>query len=336
MSGLIHFFGGFLSTVAFMFLMVFALVFLERKVLACFTLRYGPDRAGFKGTLQGLADIIKLFSKEDNCPETSHRFAFWLAPIIVFSSALVLYFLLPLPGSFILLNSEIDLILFVAVASLFIMSFFLAGYAGNNELSVIGAYRAVLSALAYNPPILLCILAVAVLAGSFNLKEIVALQWGGILNWFFIPSFIGFIAFFVSMLARLNRSPFNFSSNQNELAGGYHMEYSGVKYALFYIAECALLFAYTVFFVTLFLGGYLTPFVSWLLPAKFIFLEQFFWLFLKAFLVIFFIILIRASLPLFTIDRFLDISYKVILPFSAVNLIIVLVYKVIRSAQWSF
>lgn len=321
----------FVFMAVFLMLVVLFMVLLERRFLALLTVRYGPNRVGFQGVLQTVADAIKLLCKEDVRPRASLKALFFIAPLLMFCPIFMIYFLVPFSNNFIGLNSSVGLILFCAVSSIATLGIFLGGYASNNKYSIMGAFRAVSQAIAYEIPLLMCILSVAILAGTFNLNEIVKSQSGGIFNWFFLPLLVGFLVFFIGMLAELNRAPFDLPEGESELVGGYHTEYSGMKFAMFFLGEYALLFILPAFFVTIFLGGYQTPLPFWILPEHLLFIEQIFWLFLKTFAVILFIILIRATLPRLRMDKLLDLSFKVLIPLSILNLIIATIFVYVRN-----
>ena len=308
------------------------LVYLERRTLALFTLRFGPNRVGKEGILQPVADAIKLLLKGDCTPKECRKFLFFTAPIVVFCPVLTAFCLIPFNSAFLQTNFNISLILFSALVSIPVIGVFLAGYSSNNKYSLIGAIRSVAQALSFEIPMGACILAVAFIAGSLNINEIILVQSSvqGLFGWFFLPLFIGAAVFFISSLALLNRTPFDLSEAESELVSGYNIEYSGMKFALFFIAEYALLFLVSIIFVSLFFGGYLNPFGTYVLPENLLPLEQTFWLLIKTFIVILFIILIRAALPRMRYDRLLEFSYKVLLPLSLINLnaaILILYFK---------
>lgn len=312
---------------------VLLLVYLERRILALFTLRYGPNRVGKEGILQPVADAIKLLIKEDSTPKDRSKALFFAAPVIVFCPVITAFCLIPFNCYFVQTNFNVSAVLFSALASIPVIGVFLAGFSSNNKYSLIGAIRSTAQALSFEIPMGVCILAVAFLAGSLNLDEIILSQDStyGLFGWNFLPLFIGAFVFFICALALLNRTPFDLSEAESELVCGYNTEYSGIKFALFFMAEYALLFLVSMFIVSLFFGGYLSPFGVWVLPENLVFLEQTFWLLLKTFIVILFIILIRASLPRLRYDRLLEFSYKVLLPLSLINLNIAILVLYFRG-----
>lgn len=325
----------FITVVIIVILAVLLLVYLERRTLALFTLRFGPNRTGPEGILQTTADALKLLIKEDSTPKCARRVLYFIAPFIAFCPVLTAFCLLPLSGSFIPSNLETGIILFMALASIPVIGVFLAGFSSNNKYSLIGAARSAAQAISFEIPLGICVLAVSYMAGSLNINEIIQAQNSarGLFGWYIIPQIIGTVVFFISMLAMLNRTPFDLSEAESELVSGYNVEYSGMKFALFFLGEYALLFASSMFFVSLFFGGYLSPFGACVLPGSATFLEETFWLVLKTVFVILFIFLIRATLPRMRHDRLLEFSYKILLPLSLINLNICLIIQYIIGAK---
>lgn len=331
-SPLFYPFACFIITATVVFFAVLFLAYLERRVLALFTLRFGPNRVGKEGILQPVADAIKLLLKSNSTPKGCRKFLFFIAPVVMFCPVLTAFCLIPFNDFLLQTNFNISLVLFSALVSIPIIGVFLAGFSSNNKYSLIGAVRSIAQALSFEIPMSMCILSVSYTAGSLNINEIIQAQSSaqGLLGWFFLPLFIGTVVFFISSLALLSRTPFDFSKAESELVSGYNVEYSGMKLALFFITEYALLFLVSIIFVSLFFGGYLNPLGTYILPENFLVLEQTLWLLIKTFIVILFIILIRAALPRVRYDRLLEFSYKILLPLSLINLnaaILILYFK---------
>lgn len=325
----------FIIVISLVLIGILALVYAERRILALFTLRYGPNRVGYQGILQTLADAIKLLQKEDSAPSNRRRVLFFIAPFIVFCPVLCAFCLIPMADFpahswFLAQNSAMPtIILILGLVSIPVIGTFLACFSSNNKYALIGAVRGITQAISSEIPIGVCVLAVTFMAGSLNLNEIIQAQSGswGLFGWYFIPQIVGAVVFFTSSLALLGRTPFDLQEAESELVSGYNVEYSGMKFALFYMGEYALLILISAIFVSLFFGGYLSPFGKFILPAQIAFLEAFFWLLLKMFVIIFFIILIRASLPRLRYDRLLTFSYKILLPLSLINLNIAVIIQ---------
>lgn len=311
-------------------LVILALVLAERKLLGFFTQRKGPNRVGLWGILQTIADAFKLLCKENITPSGVDRFLFNLAPIMIFVPVLVALGLVPYSAEFTFMNFQTNVIIYMVLAALPMLCILLGGWASNNKYSLMGAMRNVAQVLAYELPIAFTILSVMVLASSMNLTEITLAQSSkiGALGWFGIPCFIGLIVMFISTLAELNRCPFDLPEAESELICGYNTEYSGMRFAMFYLAEYAMLFLNALIISVLFLGGYLSPFGKYLTDNSIlIYFEQAFWLFLKSFAVIFVIIWVRATLPRMASFDLLKFSWTVLLPVSILNFLLMVIYK---------
>ena len=309
---------------------VLILVLAERKLLGFFTQRKGPNRVGFWGVLQTLADAFKLLCKENITPKGVDRFLFNLAPVIIFIPVMTALGIIPYSAEFTFVNTQTNVILYLILAAFPVFSIFLAGWASNNKYSLLGAMRSISQVLSYELPITFVILSVAALASSVNLTGITLAQFSkwGIFGWFIFPCILGFIIMFISVLAELNRCPFDLPEAESELVCGYNTEYSGMRFALFYLGEYAMMFANSMFISVLFLGGYLPPFGKYLFSSSFlIYFEQAFWLFLKAGFIIFIMIWIRATLPRLAAFDLLKFSWAVLLPLSIINLFIAVLIK---------
>ena len=309
---------------------VLVLVLAERKLLGFFTQRKGPNRVGIWGVLQTLADAFKLLCKENITPTHADRFLFNLAPIILFIPVMTVLGIIPYSSEFTFVNTSTNVILYLILAAFPVLSIFLAGWASNNKYSLLGAMRSISQVLSYELPIAFVILSVAVLSSSLNLTGITLAQFSkwGVAGWFVFPCIIGFIIMFICILAELNRCPFDLPEAESELICGYNTEYSGMRFALFYLGEYAMMFANSMFFAILFLGGYLSPFGKYLFNSSFlIYFEQAFWLFLKAGFIIFVMIWIRATLPRLAAFDLLKFSWSVLLPLSIINLFIAVILK---------
>lgn len=311
-------------------LVVLFLVLAERKLLGFFTQRKGPNRVGFWGILQTLADAFKLLCKENITPEKSDKFLFNLAPILVFVPMFAALGILPYSSEFTFVNTSTNVILYLILAAFPVLSIFLAGWASNNKYSLMGAARSIAQVLSYELPITFVILSIVVLASSMNLTGITLAQTSkfGLFGWFIFPCVLGFLILFTSILAELNRCPFDLPEAESELISGYNTEYSGMRFAMFYLSEYSMMFANAIFISILFLGGYLSPFGKYLFSSSFlIYFEQAFWLFLKAFGLIFVMIWIRATFPRLASFDLIKFSWAFLLPLSILNLFIVVLIK---------
>ena len=316
---------------------ILALVLFERKLLGWFTQRKGPNRVGFWGGLQTLADAFKLLCKENITPNGADRVLFNLAPILMFLPVLIVLGLIPYSAEFSFMNFQTNLLIYIILATMPVLSILLGGWASNNKYSLIGGIRNVSQILAYELPIAFTVLSVMVLASSMNLTQITLAQSNqyGILGWFGFPCFIGFVIMIICTLAELNRCPFDLPEAESELICGYNTEYSGMRFALFYLSEYGMLFANSLLISIMFLGGYLSPLGKYLSPMIFsgtlgnvmIYFEQAFWLFAKSFLIIFLFIWIRATLPRLAAVDLLKFSWTILLPLSIVNFLLMTLLK---------
>ncbi len=327
----------FVAVAALMVGCVLFLVLFERKLLAFFTVRKGPNRVGPWGLFQTIADAIKLLFKEDIISSGASKILFSVAPIIFFFPAMVVYGLIPFNQHLVAINASIGLYLFMAVLSISVVGILFAGWSSNNKYSMLGSMRAVLQAISYELPLVLSAMGVVVLAQSMDLNKIVLEQSGGLFSWNIWIGFMSFAVFFVCSLAEINRVPFDLPEAESELVSGYNTEYSGMKFALFFLAEYALLFILSALIATLFFGGYSSAFGVYISNILFVhhptialvsvFFEQLGWLFLKIFLIIFLIIWIRATLPRFRATTLMSFCWKFLLPLSVLNLLFLAVFK---------
>lgn len=309
---------------------VIFLVLAERKLLGFFTQRKGPNRVGYWGLLQTVADALKLLCKENITPNKVDRILFNVAPILIFVPMFVALGILPYSSEFTFVNTQTNVILYLILVAFPVLSIFLAGWASNNKYSLMGAMRSVAQVLSYELPITFTVLSVIVLASSMNLTSITLAQSSklGVFGWFAFPCVLGLIIMFICTLAELNRCPFDLPEAESELICGYNTEYSGMRFALFYLSEYGLMFANSLFIAILFFGGYLSPFGRYLFGNSFlIYFEQAFWLFLKASLIIFVMIWIRATLPRLASFDLLKFSWAYLLPLSIINLLAMVLIK---------
>lgn len=323
---------------AALILVVLFLVLMERKVLAFFTQRKGPNRVGPWGLFQTIADAIKLLCKENITPEGTEKFMFNLAPIIAFAPVMVAWGLVPFSSEFDSISFSVNALLFLVIASIPILGILLAGYASNNKYSLMGSVRSVAQAISYELPLVFVLLSIVVLSSSMNLNQIVLSQLNflpystPICGYYIFPAFLGFVIFFISAVAELNRCPFDLPEAESELVSGYNTEYSGMKFAFFFLAEYAMMFIMCAFMATLFLGGFLSPLGFYFSEKIFgnsnlghvgVYFEQVVWLFVKTFFLIFCMMWVRATLPRLKANQLNAFAWKVLIPLSFLNLLIV-------------
>jgi NADH-quinone oxidoreductase subunit H len=283
------------------------LIWLERRLLALWQDRYGPNRVGPFGLLQVVADMIKIFTKEDWIPPFADKPVFVLAPAIIVVTVLMTFAALPIAPGIIVSDLDVGLLFFLAMSSLGVYSVVLAGWSSDNKYSLLGALRAAAQMISYEVFMGLSLMGVVVLAGSFDLAKIVEAQRK---MWFAIPQFPGFMLFLIAGIAETRRLPFDLPEAESELIAGYHSEYSGMKFGMFFVGEYLGVMLISALIAVLFFGGWLGP---WLPPMV--------WFFIKMFLFICFFILLRASLPRPRFDQLMSWGWKVMLPLALTNIL---------------
>ncbi len=295
-----------LGVVIGVMLIAAATTWVERRLLGNFQERYGPNRAGPFGVLQVIADMIKIFTKENWTPPFGDRAVFMVAPMIIMVSTLASFAVIPIAPGILVSDFDIGLLFFLAMSSFAVYSVALAGWASNNKYSLLGSIRSVGQMVSYEVFMGLSLLGVVVMTGSFNLRVIVEAQRG---LWYVVPQLVGFVVFFIAGLAETRRLPFDLPEAESELVAGYHTEYSGFKFAMFYLGEYIGITLISMMIVTLFFGGWLGP----VLPPIV-------WFLLKTAAFLAFFILIRAALPRPRYDQLLAFGWKIMLPLSLANL----------------
>lgn len=285
------------------------LIWLERRLLALWQDRYGPNRAGPFGLLVVLADTLKLFFKEDWTPPFSDRFVFTLAPAIVVVTVFMSFIVVPFAPGVIVSDLNIGLLFFLANSSLGAYSIILGGWASNNKYSLLGSMRGAAQMISYEVFMGLSMMGVVLLSGSFSMHTIVEAQKD---MWFVVPQFLGFVIFFIAGVAETHRLPFDIPEAESELIAGFHSEYSGMKFGIFFVGEYLGIILISSVTVALYFGG-------WLGPG---FLPPLVWFILKTFAFICFFILLRASLPRPRYDQLMDFGWKILLPLTLLNLMV--------------
>lgn len=295
---------------------------LERKVLAWIQVRIGPNRAGPRGLLQPLADGIKLMFKEEVIPAYADKVLFVLAPVITMIPALIITAVIPWGRDVLLFGRSVALYLadinvgvlyIMAIASISVYGIVLAGWSSNNKYSLLGGLRASAQMISYELALGLAFLPPIMLAGSLSLRDIVEAQRS---MWYAVYQPLAALIFLITAIAEVNRAPFDIPEAEQELTAGYHTEYSGMKFALFFMAEYTKMIAVSAIFASLYLGGYLGPFESqypWLGPL---------YLAAKIFLVLFFMIWLRATFPRFRYDQLMALGWKGLFPLALLNVMV--------------
>lgn len=284
------------------------LIWLERRLLAVWQDRFGPNRVGRFGLLQPLADMVKILTKEDWIPPFADKPVFVIAPAIIMITVLMSFVIVPFTAHIEVVDLNIGLLFFLAMSSMGVYSVALAGWASNNKYSLLGGLRAAAQMLSYEVFMGLSLMGIVILTGSFNLREIVEAQKG---LWYCIPQFLGMVIFFIAGIAETRRLPFDLPEAESELVAGFHSEYSGMKFGMFFVGEYLGITLISAMIVTLFFGGWLGP----VLPPLF-------WFFFKTFILLCLFILLRASFPRPRYDQLMSYGWKIMLPLSLLNLLV--------------
>lgn len=308
-----------IAVTLFLGLNAFILIWAERKISGYIQRRYGPLRVGGPaGIFQSAADILKLFTKEDFMPGGADRWLWMLAPAVSLVPAVLVYLVLPIGRTLVLQNLNIGLVFFVSVTSFTLLGIFMAGWGSNNKYALLGAMRAGAQLFSYEVPAILSTIGVVIATGSLTLQKIVLAQVHHH-EWFLFPQILGFLVFYTASLAELNRTPFDLAEGESELIAGYFTEYSGIRWAMFAIAEYSNLFTMSALAVTLFLGGWHGPWLpGWI------------WFLIKSYILVFIGIWIRWTLPRVRIDQLMDLGWKVLFPLSVANVLGTALYLMVR------
>jgi NADH-quinone oxidoreductase subunit H len=324
----------------FVLLFVLVAVLLERKVSAHMQDRLGPMRVGYHGILQTVADLIKLLQKEDIVATDTDKKLFNLAPLLVFAGTYVVYSVLPFSSGYIGSNIDLGLFFIIGASGFVVAGILMAGWASNNKYSLLGAMRAAAQIVSYEIPTILVIVTLVMITGTLNLYTLSEMQTGYFWNWMIfggptggiikillIPSMIiGFVVVYLSTLAEVNRTPFDIPEAESELVSGYHTEYSGMKFAMFFLAEYGNMFAVSALVAALFFGGYQSPvgyFGNLINVPALIPFEQFFWFSIKGTFFVLVQMWLRWTLPRLRVDQLMALCWKYLIPIAFVNLLIV-------------
>ncbi|MBN2366908.1 MAG: NADH-quinone oxidoreductase subunit NuoH [Calditrichaeota bacterium] len=286
-----------------------AMIYVERRMLAVWQDRYGPNRTGPFGLLQVVADMVKIFFKEDWIPPFADKVVFIFAPAIVVATVLMGFAIVPFAPQIYVADPNIGILFFLAMSSLGAYSLALGGWASNNKYSLLGALRGTAQMITYEVFMGLSLLGVVMLTGSFSLRDIVEAQRE---MWFVVPQFLGFVIFMIAGIAESHRLPFDIPEAESEIVAGFHSEYSGMKFGMFFVGEYLGITLISAIAVTLFFGGWLGP--DFLPPVV--------WFFLKTSVFLLFFVLLRASLPRPRYDQLMSYGWKVMLPLALLNILV--------------
>jgi NADH-quinone oxidoreductase subunit H len=311
----------------FMAVLALAFVWVERKISAHIQNRLGPMRVGWHGVLQTIADALKLLQKEDIRPAAADRWVWWWAPAVAFVAVFAAYVALPFGKGVVVRDFNIGVLYIVAITTFGVIAMLMAGWGSNNKYSLLGGFRSAAQVVSYEVPMVLAILSVVMVAGSLSMMSIVSAQEGyffGIIpNWFIFRHFpfglIGFVIFIIAGTAETNRTPFDLPEAESELVAGFATEYSGMKYAMFYLAEYAAMYVMAGMGTVLFLGGWHGPLLpSWL------------WFAIKSIVLVCVLMWFRWTFPRLRVDQLMELSWKFLIPLAFINLLAVGLWSVLR------
>jgi len=299
---------GLIGVLVFVVVNALALTWAERKIAGHMQRRIGPKEVGPYGLIQPIADALKLLGKEILTPRTVDKPLYLIAPILIFVPVLVSFIVIPFDARLMVKDINVGILVILAFSSLTVLSILMAGWGSNNKYALMGAIRSIAQNIAYEIPLLLALLPVIMMVNSFSLKSIVEAQQG---LWFVVYQPVAFIIYFIASVAETNRTPFDLPEAESELVAGYHTEYSGMRFALFFLAEYTNMFIVSAVAATLFLGGYQGPFLPGIV-----------WFLLKSYALVFVIMWLKWTFPRVRFDQLLNISWKALIPLAFINLLV--------------
>jgi NADH-quinone oxidoreductase subunit H len=307
----------------------------ERKIIGYMQVRIGPNRVGPKGWLQPIADAVKLMFKEIILPTGADRGLFLFAPMLAIAPALAAWAVLPFDAELVLSDINAGLLYILALTSLGVYGIIIAGWASNSKYAFLGAMRSAAQIVSYEIAMGFALVGVLVAAGSLNLGEIVRAQQGGLLHWFWLPLLPLFVIYFISGVAETNRAPFDVAEGESEIVAGFHIEYSGTAFAVFFLAEYANMVLISALAALLFLGGWLSPFEGWpVLGAATAWVPGIVWFLAKTAIFMFLFLWFRATFPRYRYDQIMRLGWKVFIPITIVWILVVAVAVVYRLPPW--
>lgn len=302
---------------------VVLLVYAERRVIAYMQSRIGPNRIGIMGLLQPVADVLKLLHKEPIRPVQANLYLYLLAPIIMLIPALAVWAAIPLDERWVLADMNAGILYILAISSLGVYGILIAGWASNSKYALYGALRSCAQMIAYEIGMGLAIVGVLMLSGTMNINGIIEAQRGNFFHWYWLPLFPLFMVYFISGIAETNRAPFDVAEGETELVAGFHVEYTGIGFALFFLAEYINMILIAALASILFLGGWFSPFYGIpYLEGMFRWIPGFLWLFLKMGWFLFLYLWIRATFPRYRYDQIMRLGWKVLIPITLAWIII--------------
>lgn len=311
------------------------LTYAERKVIGYMQVRIGPNRVGFNGLLQPIADLIKLLCKEIIIPSRSNQYLFIIAPLFALTPSLVGWAVIPFSEGMALANINAGVLYLFAVSSLGVYGVLIAGWASNSKYAMLGALRSAAQTVSYEISMGFSLVGVLIAAGTMNITDVVMSQHGGLLHWWFVPLFPLFMVCWIAGIAETNRAPFDMAEGESEIVAGFHVEYSGIGFALFFLSEYASMILISTLMALLFMGGWLSPFEGMsFLGGVFFFVPGFVWLCLKISFFLFVYLWLRATFPRYRYDQLMRLGWKVLIPVSLVWVIVAALMVLMHLKPW--
>lgn len=311
------------------------LTYAERKVIGYIQVRIGPNRVGLWGLLQPIADLIKLLHKEIIIPTRSNKYLFVIAPLFSLTPALAGWAVVPFNEGVVLANINAGVLYLFAMSSLGVYGILIAGWASNSKYAMLGALRSAAQTVSYEIAMGFAFVGVLLAAGSMNITDIVLSQRGGFWHWWFLPLLPLFMVFWIAGIAETNRAPFDLAEGESEIVAGFHVEYSAIGFALFFLAEYASMILISTIMTLLFLGGWLSPFEGVpVLSDIFFFVPGIIWFFAKIAFFLFVYLWVRATFPRYRYDQLMRLGWKVLIPVTIVWIIVTALMVVAHVKPW--
>lgn len=311
------------------------LTFAERRIIGAIQLRIGPNRVGPGGWFQPIADALKLLFKEVIFPQKSNRFLYLLAPILAIAPSLAAWAVIPFDQGWVLSDLNVGLLYLLAMTSLGVYGVIIAGWASNSKYAFMGALRSAAQIVSYEIAMGFCLVGVLMAAGSLNLSDIVMAQQGGALHWYWLPLFPLFVVYWISVVAETNRAPFDVAEGESEIVAGFHVDYAGMSFGIFFLAEYANMILLSTLAALMFLGGWLSPFEGFpAIQQHLTFIPSFFWLAIKVGFFLFLYLWFRATFPRFRYDQIMRLGWKIFIPVTLVWIIVETIMIRLHVGPW--
>jgi NADH-quinone oxidoreductase subunit H len=309
----------------------------ERKVIGYIQVRIGPNRVGPFGLLQPIADAVKLLFKEVLVPNNSNSYLFIIAPVLTLAPALSAWAVIPFDKMLLLSDINVGLLYVLAMTSIGVYGIIIAGWASNSKYALLGALRSAAQTISYELGMGFALAGVLIISQTMNLKDIVLAQSGGVLNWYFVPLFPLFVVYWICAIAETNRAPFDLAEGESEIVAGFHVDYSGMAFAIFFLAEYANMILLAFLSSIIFVGGWLSPFQNiYMLEEMFSWVPGIVWLLIKTSFFMFLYLWFRATFPRYRYDQLMRLGWKIFIPVTFVWLIVIAVMQQYKIGPWFY